>query len=492
MSTISRRILLRGTALLAAVGASGGLIAACGSQPAAQPSQGGAAAPVATTVPKAPATQASVATSASAPTTAAQPTAAPTAAPKANAAPAGEKVALSIVPGFNPGNAKVYWQNMQKEFQQRFPNVAVTMNFQPDWNAETTVIKASIASGDVPDVVMTQDNFSYQLVVDNALMPLDDLWKVDQTFDVKNFAKGLVDQVTKEGKVYGVPIYSVTMWWVYRTDLFQKNNVTAPKTREDLLKAAQALKETGIKFPLALSGDMSEWAGIGYFWNFGTSVVSVDGQKSQLMTKEFQQAVKWTWDMINTAKLIDPGVVTGGITAQAIKASFVKGDYTMLTDGPWDIASNRANKDMQGKWAGMPRALSPEGAQRHEVVGGTHEDIPKGAKHPTEAWNFISLSLSADMQKTIPSIGDVPSNFSVTLDKDLMGKYPDVLPAVEAMMPPTITHARLPYTWVPDAGNAAWTAVQKALQKPSWDAAVKELDAGDKNVQTVIDQGKKR
>lgn len=483
MKVTSRRSVLQRMALLATLAVGNGLVVACGGGERAQTPA--TSAPTATAPP--PTTAATAVTTSATATSAGATSRVPTAA----AAPSAGKVTLNVVPGLQPGNSKVYWEMVQKEYQKRYPSVAVSMNFQPDWNAETTVIKASIASGDVPDVIMTQDNFSYQLVVDSALMPLNDLFKDDKTFDLKNFAKGLIDQVTKEGKVYGVPIYSVTKWWVYRKDLFDQNKISVPTTRDELVKAMQTLHETGIKFPLAVSGDMSEWAGIGYFWNFGTSVVSVDGQKSQLMTKEFQEAVRWTWDLIHTTKLIDPAIVTGGVTSQAIQASFIKGDYTVYNGGPWDIRPNRENKDMQGKWAGMPRPLS-NGRERHEVIGGTHEDIAKGAKHPNEAWNFISLSLSTDVQKTIPEMGDVPSNFSVTLDKDLMGKYPDVLPAVEAMMPPTILHTRLPYPWVPDAGNAAWTAIQKALQQPIWDAAVKQLDAGDKSVQAVIDQGKKR
>lgn len=131
-----------------------------------------------------------------------------------------------------------------------------------DHEAFKSMIHATLARGNPPEL------FSYwagaktqQLVDDDQLLPLDDLWQ-EARFD-KLFATALADKATQyNGKRYLLPITQHFVVFFYNTRALADRGLRPPATWEELLRLAAALKDQGLA-PFAL-GAKERWPA--QFW----------------------------------------------------------------------------------------------------------------------------------------------------------------------------------------------------------------------------------
>jgi multiple sugar transport system substrate-binding protein len=70
-------------------------------------------------------------------------------------------------------------------------------------------------------------------------VPIDKL--LGANFDYSDFPSRLLDLLSHDGKLYGLPIRAETIILMYRKDLFQKYGVKVPKTFDELTEAARIL-----------------------------------------------------------------------------------------------------------------------------------------------------------------------------------------------------------------------------------------------------------
>jgi multiple sugar transport system substrate-binding protein len=76
------------------------------------------------------------------------------------------------------------------------------------------------------------------------LTPLDDLIdKYEDEYDLGDIPQNMWDAATINGKVMGIPITSNTFQLIYREDLFEKHGIDVPETYEEVIRAAQKLRE---------------------------------------------------------------------------------------------------------------------------------------------------------------------------------------------------------------------------------------------------------
>lgn len=146
-------------------------------------------------------------------------------------------------------------------YNQDHPNVEIvnaTVAGGAGSNAEA-VLKTRMLSGDPPDSFQVRigreliDPWAASGYMDN----LDNLYK-SEAWD-KVFPKGVLEILFWEGHYWSVPvnIHRANVLW-YNKKIFADNNLQPPKTMDDFVRVAEALKAKGIT-PLAL-GDTSIWA----------------------------------------------------------------------------------------------------------------------------------------------------------------------------------------------------------------------------------------
>lgn len=93
------------------------------------------------------------------------------------------------------------------------------------------------------DVIACDMPWFGDLIANSQLLPLDE---IDATSAKKfsDFYPDAIKNVTRNGKVFGVPLLTTAELLVYRKDLFAELGISPPRTTSDLLTAATKVMET--------------------------------------------------------------------------------------------------------------------------------------------------------------------------------------------------------------------------------------------------------
>jgi len=157
-----------------------------------------------------------------------------------------EQVTLTMY-SWKPEDKDAYVKIIQ-EFEKENPDIKV--EFKPFKSTEyNTILKNALTAGSGVDILQLRPYDGARALADaNYLIPLDDLKGISNVpQEHLNAAKG------SDGKVYGVPLMlnNAIIW--YNKTMFQKYNLTEPKTWDEFIQLCETLKSKGI-VPIAQSG----------------------------------------------------------------------------------------------------------------------------------------------------------------------------------------------------------------------------------------------
>lgn len=238
------------------------------------------------------------------------------------------------------------------------------------------------------------------LLQDGLLRPLDDL--------VAKYGQSLkpAQLIKIDGKVMAVAFMSNAQHLFYRTDILSKAGVQPPKTYEEVLAAAKAIRAAGImQYPFALNTKTGwnlgeEFINMhlgmgGRFFKPGTAEPAINddvGVKTLTMLKELvaysnpdfltydsnatqalwesgQVAIATMWGSRAGAILDDKGSTPEVVRATALAgAPTVGGGSTPATTLWWDgftIAKNISNADAEASFRAMMNGLTPANVAAH-------------------------------------------------------------------------------------------------------------------------------
>ena len=381
----------------------------------------GAATPAPTAAPTAaPAT--------AAPETAAPATQAPTSAPE-TAAPtsAGGTLELwlgGILTTATPGTPYEKWVNyVITRFKAANPGWDVRITLLPSNNDQLAAqVQAAFASKNVPDVMMLYAG-SYTTAYDEGLLALNDyvnktpgFW--DQMTQWNSACSGL-DCKGGEGRIIGVPMDQYMFLFWYRKDLFEQAGVTpppsdpkgAPWSWNDFLAACEKFKAAGI-IPM-IYGDRD-----GYTTSnmMTTNIVSYfeEGDEARFVSGDLKFTdPKFVDPLKAIISLREKGCVSpDASTREQIDAAndLISGKGAMYEAYNGMLPYFESIKDKLGV-ALIPMSGSGPFKDRTAAMAGQNWAIPKDAKHPDQAWEFIKLASDETAgAELIPLLGSVPSN----------------------------------------------------------------------------------
>ena len=112
-------------------------------------------------------------------------------------------------------------------------------------NEYHTKMVASFTSGTNFDVVYVRDSFLAEWASAGWIVPITGLPGVDDY--MADLPQGIIEQMSFEGEVYGLPYYSGNSVFVYNQRLLKKAGINSPpKTWDELTKQASTLKQKGV------------------------------------------------------------------------------------------------------------------------------------------------------------------------------------------------------------------------------------------------------
>ncbi|GIP35048.1 ABC transporter substrate-binding protein [Paenibacillus sp. J2TS4] len=296
-------------------------------------------------------------------------------------------------------------------------------------NQDATKQLTAISGGNPPDVALTFWNNIGPWADAGAVLELDDYF-AKNNFDVKSVVPAAMERMKVGDKHYGVPFtMSMANTLMYNKQAFQEAGLSEPpKTLEQLLDYAGQLTKKDGSGNITNVGFMPDYPWIdNVFWPviFGGSWVSDDGKvtpnrKENVASIEYQRKFyelygnealgKFKSGLGQRGTPQDP-MLTGQI------AMIIGWEYNFTEertpDGPIGIAPfpyPADSPDLEG--AGM---VSPRGVF-----------IPKKAKHPDEAWEFLQYLMSVDAQvefstesKVIPTVIKALDDERLTKNEEL-------------------------------------------------------------------------
>jgi ABC-type glycerol-3-phosphate transport system substrate-binding protein len=313
-SRLSRRQMLKGTALVLGSLSGSAILAACGGgapaptpAPAKPAEPAKPAAPAATTAPAAPAA-APAATAAPTAPAAAKPTEAPAAAAK----PAAGTQVVTVrdhdwLQG-TPGQPNDWYDGFIANWEKENPTIKVEREWFPrnEMHAKQLALAATGQIGDTVRINVAPVVSELQLK--KVVHDLDSLWKDDKEWidkDQKQFWPGNIRTYTREGKVWGLPVVGhpgAIQYFINKTMIEKKGLKMPPAdgkwTFEEFIALAKGLTESaqgrttvyGVIMPF---GNVTINEGmVGFLRAFKGDLFDADGKKCLLNTPEAMAALK--------------------------------------------------------------------------------------------------------------------------------------------------------------------------------------------------------
>lgn len=228
-------------------------------------------------------------------------------------------------------------QSMMKivdEFNKEHTNVTL----ESDGNeAEQykTKIRTAIAANEAPDIFFSWGfAFAEPFVSGGKVLALDSYIEEDGT--KAKIKSGMLLGVTYGGKVYGLPYDANAMYLFCNKELFDKAGAKIPENVEELIAAATALKDAGIK-PL-INGAKGRWQHALMFESLVMRSIGLTEENKILAGEEpFNQP-----GVLQAAKLFEEICDSGAYAEEGMtllppdaRSMFRAGEAGMTLDGSW-------------------------------------------------------------------------------------------------------------------------------------------------------------
>ncbi|RLQ94780.1 ABC transporter substrate-binding protein [Falsibacillus albus] len=170
---------------------------------------------------------------------------------------------------------------------------------------------------------------------------------LDEIDGLKDFSKGIISQVQSNGKTYAVPFAVQTSQFFYNKDIFDKYNLSEPKTWDELVSDFKTLKENGVT-PMAVSG-REGWALNLIVDAVGATSLGDDWVKDLIAGKNKFNDPKFV-DVLKRINDLKPYFQDGysASSYEDMKTLFTQGQVAVILDGIWSAGEyTKQNPDLK-------------------------------------------------------------------------------------------------------------------------------------------------
>ncbi|MFD0619733.1 ABC transporter substrate-binding protein [Paenibacillus sp. GCM10027629] len=363
----------------------------------------------------------------------------------------GEKTVTKVkIMGFNAENARKTYLDL---LRTKFPEYEIEYQFVENGQYEN-ILGTYFATGEGPDIIEgTDSKFAYSGF-------LEDL--SGQPFVQKYYDTGL-KPFTFDGKVYGIPLQSWFEGIWYNKEIFEKNNLSVPKTFDEWMDIHDKLRAAGIK-PQTMGG--KSWEPM---MKQATAVVLNEfysKEENKNFDEEFGKGTKklsgnWTEGYKIWSETVKRGNVTKemlGYENDQAENEFATGKAAMYESGPWSYESiMKKNPNIK---LGMFPIPGKEAGPGWLIGGpGSSFSINSSSKNKEAALKILEFTSTPEAQEAL-----IKDNFGTSFLKgmqtnNLPEQYADSAEAFK------LGHVYAPWpNWGVLAGNSVIIELGKQLQ----------------------------
>ena len=308
-----------------------------------------------------------------------------------------------------------------KEYEREHPNVKIVVETVGGGADYASALKAKFNSNDKPDI-FNNGGFSE---LDLWLEHLEDL--TDEPW-VQNLVDAAKPPMTKDGRLYGMPLNLEGYGYIYNKDLFAQAGITGtPKTIDELRAAAQKLKDAGIT-PFI--------NGYGEWWVLGNHFVNIpfahqedpeafvqglnDGTAKITGNPVFEQWV----DLLDlTLEFGQPNPLQTDYNTQV--SEFAVGNAAMTQQGNWtQVAISQTNPDINIGFLPMPINNDAEAMDKLPVGVPNNWVVNKNSPVKEEAKKFLNWMVTSEIgQRYITEeFKFIPAFTNIQADESVLGQ----------------------------------------------------------------------
>lgn len=368
-----------------------------------------------------------------------------------------------------------FWQDQAAAFTKA-TGIKVQYETVPFPQLHDKYLSSFVAQSSDLDVVHLRDDWAAEFGSKGFLAPLDQY----VTPDIKSrFAAQSLDNLTWDGKLYGVPRY-IWLWQFYYNKelLAAKGFDHPPATWTELVTMSKKITDSNT------FGIVEPWGGNfsytpflvhlrgegGEFWDYKTD-------KPAFNSPAGKKALQLMYDLVNTDKVASPAGLEMDNTAPTTEL-FTQGKIAFIMNTPytWPMSNDAAKSKVVGK---VGVALVPGGDRKtssYAETGGV--GIPAASKHKDWAWEYVKFVTSKAQEKEMGmQLGRIPADLEDMKDPELLAKINNMTSVPEQIQYPYGMFKHPKATQITDAVSrhilAALTnkeSVDQALAAPAADA----------------------
>ncbi|MFV0502507.1 MAG: ABC transporter substrate-binding protein [Lachnospirales bacterium] len=335
------------------------------------------------------------------------------------------------------------WDTFQREGMEalaaRYTEIDPSINISVDisaWTEYWTKLEAMANSNTLPDIFWMHTNEFSRYAEGEILADVTDLYNdVEENYYKNNFVEGLVNNVTYNGKIYGIPKDVDTIGLLYNKDLLDEAGVAYPDetwTWEDLVNAAQKITDTTGKYGFAAPLDDQEgyhnliYQAEGYMINDNFTDCGIDDTAGMAGLKEWYS---WQNDYNfspTQAQLSELGAYE----------RFAAGEVAMRFGGSWGINNLYLNyPDLNWDVAVLPKATNPKiGDGRASIYNGlsyatyaTHPELEKIKKVLKFLGSEEAAIIHGEKGAAIPAFNSTYDSWTNTYEGKNTKVYSDMM-----------------------------------------------------------------
>ncbi len=314
-------------------------------------------------------------------------------------------------------------------FAAENPNIKVEWNKVPGVpnDQHTLYVTNLMAQAEEPDVMALDVIWPGEFIANGWAAPLNDYFN---NSDLDQYLDGMMNSVTLDGQVYGIPLYTNAIHFFYRKDLLDKYGLEKPETWEELIETAIIVTEKE-KNP-DLNGYISMWAQIeGLFMNYLQFLWGAGGQffdssgKPSINSPEAVKALSTMVDMIYKYEVAPESILT--YKPNDAMALFRQGRavFMIVQDFVWPML-NEDDSPVKGKVM-MDRVPFFEGNADTSTVcmGGWILTVNPYSEHKAEAVELIRYLTTKESGTILGTkAGCMPAVKGMESNQDLLKAYP--------------------------------------------------------------------
>lgn len=295
-------------------------------------------------------------------------------------------------------------------FEATHPGVKVKVE-RFEYDAYQDMVLTTLASGEgVPDVVTLDPMWAGDLIRGETVLPLN---KAANELNTADFVLGGWDLYKWKDVQYGVPLDLDFNLLFYRKDVYEKAMQTLgmaefPTNTDDYLKLAdQVVKDTGKPAVILFQGDYYAWYQ-SFLAPLGGDLISADSTQYVYNSAEAVKALELYSDVANKYKV---GKLWDFDTDGDPIAALQNSEANAIMYGSWFATELAAGApDMAGQWSIAALPWGDAGRKYDAATGGACVSIPKNAKEPDLAWEFIKYTMTPENQvKYFQIVAGVPA-----------------------------------------------------------------------------------